>query len=331
MTDPRLSDAVYILPLHTAAEVDPDLETYLRELTRHVELVVVDGSPARVFRAHRNRWPRTVRMLHAPTPPPGTNGKVVAVNHAVALTTRPVIVVADADVRYGIEELAAAVRLAGTADVVRPQNYFDPLPWHALWDTGRTLVNRVIGSDYPGTLVVRREAFHGHVLRPDVLFENLQTIRMVKALGGTEHRADDLYVARRPCSARHFLRQRVRQAYDSQAQPWRLVAELSLVPLALTVLRDRRRFLGSWLLAMTLAEIGRRRAGGAAVLPATATALAPLWLVERAMTSWLALALRVTGGCPYAGRRVRAAADSTRSLRRALAPTRNLTPTKRSA
>ena len=37
-------------------------------------------------------------------------------------------------------------------DLVRPQNYFEPLPWHARWDTARTLLNRGLGRDYPGTL-----------------------------------------------------------------------------------------------------------------------------------------------------------------------------------
>jgi len=36
--------------------------------------------------------------------------------------------------------------LAG-ADLVGPQNFFDPLPWHARWDSARTLLNRASGGD----------------------------------------------------------------------------------------------------------------------------------------------------------------------------------------
>ena len=52
--------------------------------------------------------------------------------------------------------LAKVIAALATADVVRPQNYFQPLPWHARWDTGRMLLNRVTGGDWPGTLGVRR-------------------------------------------------------------------------------------------------------------------------------------------------------------------------------
>ena len=62
----------------------------------------------------------------------------------------------------------ASSRALETADVVRPQNYFEPLPWHARWDTGRMLLNRVTGGDWPGTLGVRRSmsARHRRLRRP---------------------------------------------------------------------------------------------------------------------------------------------------------------------
>src|SRR5918911_162822 len=66
------------------------------------------------------------------------------------------VVIADDDVRYDEESLARVVDALDRADVVRPQNYFDPLPWHACLDTARTLLNRISGGDWPGTLAVRR-------------------------------------------------------------------------------------------------------------------------------------------------------------------------------
>ena len=44
------------------------------------------------------------------------------------------------------------VLLLGDGDLVRPQNYFSSLSWHARRDTARSLLNRALGSDYPGTL-----------------------------------------------------------------------------------------------------------------------------------------------------------------------------------
>jgi hypothetical protein len=69
--------------------------------------------------------------------------------------------------------------------------------------------------------------------------------------------------------------------------------------------------------AMLLAELGRRRDGGGAVFPATAALWAPLWVAERSLTAWLALAEWLTGGVHYGGGRLRAAATPVRRLRRA--------------
>ena len=66
--------------------------------------------------------------------------------------------IADDDVRYEPAALRRAAELLDEHDLVRPQNFFEPLPWHARWDTARTLLNRGFGRDYPGTLAVRRLA-----------------------------------------------------------------------------------------------------------------------------------------------------------------------------
>ncbi len=110
-----------------------------------------------------------------------------------------------------------------TADLVRPQNVFDPLPWHARWDTARMLLNRAFGSDHPGTLGVRRSflaSIGGY--DGDVLFENLELVRTVLAAGGRVVDAPGMYVRRRPPTPARFLEQRPRQAYDDLAQPARL-------------------------------------------------------------------------------------------------------------
>jgi hypothetical protein len=66
---------------------------------------------------------------------------------------------------------------------------------------------------------------------------------------------------------------------------------------------------------VAVAEVGRRRAGGARVFPASASALAPVWVLERAVCGWVAVGLRLTrGGVPYAGQRLRVAAHPQRIL-----------------
>jgi hypothetical protein len=238
-------------------------------------------------------------------------------------------VIADDDVRWTRPGLVRVAALLDAAELVRPQNVFSPLPWHARWDTGRSLINRALGGDYPGTYAVRRSTFTamgGYA--GDVLFENLELARTVRAAGGRELVAKSLLIQRRPPTTRHFLRQRTRQAYDDLAQPPRLVVEAAVLPtVAIALLTARRSpraarravFVLGALLAgpVALAEIGRRVAGGRAAFPPSSSAWAPLWLAERAICIWIALGHRLRGGVPYAGGRLRVAAHSVRSLRRA--------------
>jgi len=228
------------------------------------------------------------------------------------------VVVADDDVRYdaaGLERMAA---LLEHHEVVRPQNVFDPLPWQARWDTGRILVNRGLGGDFPGTLGVRRRpllALGGY--DGDVMFENLELIRTVRAAGGREANARDLFVVRRPAGVRHFLRQRVRNAYDDFAIPARMAAWLAVLPLV--ALAGRRRPAVVAALAagtVALAERGRRRDGGRDRFGPTASLWAPLWLAERALCAWLALGSRLRlGGVRYGDGVIPVAAHSPRHLR----------------
>jgi hypothetical protein len=230
------------------------------------------------------------------------------------------VVIADDDVRYDLDALTRVVALLADADVVRPQNYFDPLPWHARWDSARTLLNRVAGGDWPGTLGVRRSVLErtgGY--DGGVLFENLELVRTIRASGGVETVPLDLFVRRRPPNTRHFFSQRVRQAYDEFARPLRLNIFLALLPL--TVLLALRRCWSPLTIlavaAMTLAEWGRRRGGGRRVFPGTSSLLAPLWLAERAVCSWLALGYRLfVGGVPYRESVFVRAATPMKELRR---------------
>ncbi|TQJ34261.1 glycosyltransferase [Arthrobacter sp. SLBN-122] len=329
--------AEYILPLRWSEDSGlADLSDYLRRLVAWIPVTVVDGSAPHLFERHRAAFPAAVRHLCPDSDgSPGQNafpdrpvvgrdahnGKVAGVMTGIRASSAEFLVIADDDVRYTREALAAVVHHLASADLVRPQNYFDPRPWHALWDTARTLLNRAWSADYPGTLGVRRSALLATGGYDGVLFENLELIRTVKAAGGRERILPGLFVARRPPTARHFLRQRIRQAYDDFAQPRRLAAELALLPAvigaALFPARARRNaLLGLAGAAVTCAEIGRRRHHGTAVFPASAAWFAPLWALERAVCVWLAAAFRLAGGVPYAGSRIRTAAHSEAELRR---------------
>jgi deazaflavin-dependent oxidoreductase (nitroreductase family) len=310
----------YVLPLRRRAVTDDDLAPYVRSLAGVVEVIVVDGSDDDVFPAHRAAFGPAVRHVPVDADLRGRYGKVNGVVTGVRAASHERIVVADDDVRYGEAELDRMASLLESADVVRPQNHFDPCPWHARWDTARTLLNRAFAADYPGTLGVRRSTLlEAGGYDGDCLFENLELIRTVEAVGGTVRHAPDLYVRRLPPTARHFWSQRVRQAYDSFAVPARLAGELTLLPtMVVAVARRRARSLGVGAgLSVAVAEAGRRRYGGARVFPATASVMAPVWIAERAVCAWLAVVSRVVlGGVPYAGTVLSRSANSRRELRR---------------
>jgi hypothetical protein len=318
----------YILPLRCS---DPgpidELAVYLRRIAAEVdEVLVVDGSPQAIFDLHSTALKGVTRHL-APHPDLDFEmGKVNGVITGVREAAFEWVLIADDDVRYSPVVLRQTVALLEHADLVRPQNYFDELPWHARWDTARSLLNRVFTGDrdfpvgdFPGTLAVRRSSFlESGAYDGDALFENLELMRTVHAAGGAVLTRLDLLVARRPPSTAHFLSQRVRQAYDDFAIPARLIGFLAVGPSALGLaLRGRRRPIAAAAVAsIALAELGRRRGAGAERFPISGSLLAPFWIAERSISSWLALAAKLRGGVPYGGRRLYHSATSVRELRR---------------
>jgi hypothetical protein len=316
-------DLSYVVPVRWPdGEQRRELAAYLAGIAPHcAELIVVDGSPPEVFTANAEAWGSCATHVPPAAEESWLMGKVAGVRTGVRLASREKVVIADDDVRYDPAALQRAAQLLEQYDLVRPQNYFNRLPWHARWDTARTLLNRCLGRDYPGTLAVRRSRMLAMGLYDgDVLFENLELIRTVRADGGSTVAPLDLYVARVPPSAAHFRGQRVRQAYDDFALPARMALWLAVVPwLGFAAARRRpRRVLALALLVVAAAERGRRRAGGTAVFPASSSLLAPLWLLERGLCAWLAVLQRLRfGGVRYGDSVIPTAAHSERQLRRA--------------
>jgi hypothetical protein len=316
-----LADTTYVLPIRrTAIETGDDLPAYLGLLAQLMPVVVADGSPPNIFAAHAKRWPRAI--VHVPVDldrREDLNGKVAGVVTGMRRVGTAKAIVADDDVRYDAFSLRRVSDLLDVSDIVRPQNVFDPLPWHALLDTGRTLIARATGGDWPGTLGIRSAAFaRAGGYDGDVLFENLELVRTLRAAGACEHVAGDLFVARRPPAARHYLAQRVRQAYDEFGRPGRLAVQLAIGPLlTLATCRFGARALAAAAVgSIAVAETGRRRSNGRRAFSALASALSPIWVTERAVTVWVALGLRIArGGVRYSRGRLRTAANPESLLR----------------
>jgi hypothetical protein len=319
----------YVLPLRWEDDSRwPELRAYLRGISALLEeVLVVDGSPHGIFEAHAADLEGTCRHV-APDPSLDFRmGKVTGVTTGVLAARHQRVVIADDDIRYDEAGLQRVAAMLDAADLVRPQNHFDPLPWHARLDTARTLLNRVLTGDrefpvgdFPGTLAIRRSVFlatGGY--DGDAMFENLELMRTVYASGGRIATPLDLYVRRIPPTNAHFRSQRVRQAFDDFAVPRRMAFFLALPPLvAVAAFRRwwRALFAGAAGIA-TVAEAGRRRAGGRSRFPASASVLAPLWALERGLSAWLAVQRRLQlGGVRYAGSVVPLAANSVAELRR---------------
>jgi hypothetical protein len=325
-------DLSYVVPVRWRdGEQRDELASYLAEIAPHcAEVIVVDGSADEIFAANAAAWGEFVTHVPPLEDERWLMGKVSGVRTGIRIASHERVVIADDDVRYELESLRRAARLLDVYDLVRPQNHFSSLPWHARWDTARTLLNRCYGRDYPGTLAVRRSRLLAMGLYDgDVLFENLELIRTVRAHGGSEVAPLDLYVARVPPSASHFWSQRTRQAYDDFALPLRMAVWLAVVPLlaldlgrfskpAVDKSTPRRLLLApaAAALSVAMAEHGRRRAGGAARFPATSSLLAPVWILERGICAWLAVLQRLRfGGVRYGESVIPVAAHSERQLR----------------
>jgi hypothetical protein len=318
---PQREPVEVVIPLRWDAPGETDeLAAYLKDLSQWADVTVVDGSPEELFDVHAAVWAAHARHLR---PEPllagrfGHNAKVDGAMTGVRLARHDLVVLADDDIRYDEAALRQLVDRLQHADLVRPANVFSSWPWHARWDGARSLLNRAIAADWPGTFGVRR----GVLLTTggwdrDVMFENLELVRTVRAAGGRVADAPEILVLRRPPDVQHFWKQRVRQAYDDLAQPWRLATALSTLPAALVALRRRPSWLASAALAtVVIAEAGRRRGGAQRYVPGDVPLFAPLWVLERGMCSWLAVAARLRGGVRYRGKRLRVAANSMRTLR----------------
>ena len=308
----------YVMPiLRRDVTGEDELVSYLTGIADVADVTVVDGSDPVLFDRLDHALPADVRHIRPSVS--GRNGKARGAMTGIRTARHDRVVLGDDDVRYTTSQLAAVVEGLETADLVRPQNRYHPTPWHARWDTGRMLVGRSLDGDYSGTVGLRRAVLaRSGGYDADVLFENLELERTVRAVGGRVEVARDIVVVRRPPELRHFLRQRVRQAYDDLARAPRLLAELVILPVVVcSVLRRRWAVIVALvLLIVAVAERGRRRAGGAQFFPATSIAWSPLWAAERAVTVWIALALRLRGGVSYNGVRLPRAATPLRTLRR---------------
>lgn len=286
-----------------------DFHKYFMTLARAgCEVLVVDGSPAEVFAAHAEEWENVCRHETVDPQYKYLNGKVNGIHTGVALAAHDSIILADDDIRYAAEDVSRMAELLENYDMVRPQNYFSPLPFWARTEAARMLINRAFirEGDYSGTLGVTKKAMLrvGHY-DGDVLFDNEEIVRHFQLKGANICYARDFFLLKLPPTFEKWIEQRPRQAYEDFVMRAKTLF-FAVVPILLAL-----AFLKSgWLLTLVFAGlisvgaiISAARGlndGAAKFIPPRVIFYAPLWIAERCVSTYWAFYWYLRhGGYPF--------------------------------
>ena len=301
----------YICPVRFTSIDDNEINEYHKywQFLENLgcEVVVVDGSPPEVFEALKKKC-TSCRLIRVNKSYGFLNGKVNAVYTGVSAGSCEKIILADDDIRFTASDIDRMKRELKFYDLIKPQNYFDPNPLWTQVDSARMLMNRSLFSegDFPGCFGFLKSAFQSAgFFDGDVLFDNEELVKHFANRNMRVLYARDFFILRRPPTPAKWLEQRPRQAYEDFVMKKRSLFFFSMIPLqVLLAVLQRRKFGGLLLLgvssvAVALALLGRR--GGAGKQSSVASAFfAPLWLLERSISIYVALYWRLArGGYPF--------------------------------
>jgi hypothetical protein len=297
-----MKQCTYLLPIRRSsfsATETAELAEYFRILhNAGCDLLVIDGSPASVFQQHQDAWHSLCRHEKVDRSFGYLNDKVNGIHTGVDLAAVEKIILADDDIRYKPAQMERVCELLDDFEVVRPQNFLSPLPLWARMEAARMLINRATlrTADYPGTCAFRRATMLrvGHY-DGDVLFDNEEIIRHFAREGASITYATNLFVQKRPPRFRKWIEQRPRQAYEDFGLRSKTALFFSL-PLIVIVVSFAAGFTAVLFYAaavaasaMVLAAAGRLRGAAAEYFPASTCFFAPLWVLERTLSTYWAL------------------------------------------
>ena len=276
------------------------------------DVLVIDGSPTEIFEQHHRLWSQSARHEKVDRRFNYLNDKVNGIHTGVELSPNEKIVLADDDIHYSPDDIDRISKLLDDWEVVRPQNYLRPLPCWARMESARMLINRATlrTADYPGTCAFRRATMlHVGHYDGDVLFDNEELIRHFAREKARIYYATDFFIEKRAPRLRKWLEQRPRQAYEDFA----LRAKTTLF-FALPICGFLAAFIGGSkgvglfllilsLVAMMIALAGRVRGDARKYFPASVILFAPLWILERSLSTYWALYWYLRhGGYPFGDR-----------------------------
>lgn len=289
-----------------------DFKRYFRRLrVAGCEVLVVDGSPLETFAAYGKVWHNACR--HVPVDPQYKylNGKVNGIHTGIALAAHEHIILADDDIRYTPADVRRMTSLLNAYEMVRPQNYLRPLPFWARMEAARMLINRawLTEGDYSGTLGVRRAAMqrHGHY-DGDVLFDNEEIVRHFRLHNACICYARDFFILKRAPTFRKWIEQRPRQAYEDFVMRAKTLFFATLPPAFMLLyllgsLELALAFAGLIACGAMLLAVRGLNDEAARFIPSWISIYAPLWIAERAASTYWAFYWRlVYGGYPFGDR-----------------------------
>lgn len=301
----------YLCPLRTKVKKPESIQEFAAYwdflISWGCEVIVIDGSPHEVFEEHHKLW-KNVRHERVDNSFGFLNGKVNAVWTGLPMASCEKIILADDDIHYQIEDLERMNRELEEFDVVRPQNYFSPQAYWTLIDSARALWNRAAfrEGDFPGTLgFQKRVLLAAGPYDGDVLFDNEELVKHFQNKNAKISFAVDFFIERRPPGFKKWLEQRPRQAYEDFIMIKRTAFFAAILPASILLgAMGKRRLLFSGLTAIAafsiLKAVKGRRNGAENYINRKVALLAPLWVVERSLSVYLALFWKITkGGYPF--------------------------------
>ncbi len=268
-----------------------------------------------MFTAHAQLWRGLCRHVPVNRRFRYLNDKVNGIHTGVELAGHGSIILADDDIRYTAQQIEEICRRLETHQVVRPQNFIAPLPWWGAMEASRMLINRatLVAGDYPGTCAFRRDAMlRAGEYDGDVLFDNEEMIRHFACRGLRIDYAIDFFVRKGPPTLRKWVEQRARQAYEdfplraktllfAGLLPAALLATLVAGPLALAIFGAT--ICGA---SIALAALGWSRGEARKFFPLRICFFAPLWIFERALSTYWAIGWFILRrGYPFGDRLLR--------------------------
>ena len=309
------------------------LRSYFQNVRTAVgEIIVIDGSPPAVFKRHHQVW--SVISRHEPVDRRFgfINDKVNGIQTGVRLAANDKIILGDDDVRYTRENIEQIVKLLDNFELGRPQNYFgfsrepdnpashadksvyatNVVTFTARTEAARMLINRATlrTGDYPGTCAFRRDMFlRASDYDGDVLFDNEELIRHFAGLGRRIAYANDLFIEKRPPTFRKWVEQRPRQAYEDFGLRAKTLL-FAAIPIGLIAARLLFGIeamlwclLGVFVVAFITAFLGWSRGEARKFFPLHICLFAPLWLIERSLSTYWAFYWYIRwGGYPFGDR-----------------------------